>query len=594
MFKSSSDHWYGSSTCPTSQDSGSESTPLISSESYASSEQIMFHNSDTSDVESAQQDNSPRYGSVEAASYSSTATVLPRRFPPLLSDRIITTTNNLTSPLRFPSEKYYEINNMDLYMLSSQKLDNHNNKQHTVKDIGGGFLPGSLAISPEIVQIQQKEPISKQSSLVTVFSIWNTILGSSLLTMPWGIGMAGFFPGIILILLMSGLCLYTVYLLLSVHKYYGGDEKTEVIQLSRIFFGSWAEYIARVFSMTVLLGAVIAYWILMSNFLYHSVNFFYDSIVGISWKPLNDSDIAPEVLCPNKEIVNSTRVISIRERSYDNIGPAWDLYKTVPIFLAILIFPLLNFNSTTFFTKFNSLGTASILYIIVFVIIKSMSWGINMDSAEWDASWILRPTFPALSGMLALAFFIHNIIITIVQSNRDQSKNGRDLAIAYVLVTLTYLIIGVAFFVCFPLAKSCIEDNLLNNFQKWDGLTVGARTVLLFQLLTVYPLLSYMLRIQVLSSMHKPVSSRGWTIFINSILILICVLFAMFMPHIGTILRYTGAVSGFIYVFTLPCLLHLAVLIKKCKLTILSLILHLIIPIIGGSNLIAQFFINDH
>ena len=33
--------------------------------------------------------------------------------------------------------------------------------------------------------------------------------------------MAGFFPGIILILVMSGLCLYTAYCLLLVHKYYG-------------------------------------------------------------------------------------------------------------------------------------------------------------------------------------------------------------------------------------------------------------------------------------------------------------------------------------------------------------------------------------
>ena len=55
------------------------------------------------------------------------------------------------------------------------------------------------------------------------FSIWNTILGSSLLTIPWGIQMAGFFPGIILILVMSGLCLYTAYCLLLVHKYYGSE-----------------------------------------------------------------------------------------------------------------------------------------------------------------------------------------------------------------------------------------------------------------------------------------------------------------------------------------------------------------------------------
>lgn len=62
------------------------------------------------------------------------------------------------------------------------------------------------------------------------------------------------------------------------------------------------------------------------------------------------------VLCPKKDIhVNDT--IVIHEKTFDALGPAWDLHNTVPVFLALLIFPFLNFNSTTFFTKFNSLGT---------------------------------------------------------------------------------------------------------------------------------------------------------------------------------------------------------------------------------------------
>lgn len=144
------------------------------------------------------------------------------------------------------------------------------------------------------------------SSFIFSFSVWNTILGSSLLTMPWGIQMAGFFPGIILVLAMGGLCLYTAYRLIVVHQYHGelitkvkkekifimtiilfinycffqgSQEKIEVVQLSRIYLNKWVEYIARIFSISVLLGATIAYWILMSNFLYNSVNFFYGKIV---------------------------------------------------------------------------------------------------------------------------------------------------------------------------------------------------------------------------------------------------------------------------------------------------------------------------
>lgn len=136
---------------------------------------------------------------------------------------------------------------------------------------------------------------------------------------------------------------------------------------------------------------------------------------------------------------------------------------------------------------------------------------------------------------------------------------------------------------------------MMNNFQKWDILTVGARIVLLFQLLTVYPLITYMLRIQLLCSIFKTSEcTKSYVLLVNFIVVSICVLFATFMPYIGTIVRYTGAISGFIYVFTLPSLLHLMSVYKQGQLTLLSIFLHLSIPVIGGLNLIAQFFVNEH
>ncbi|VDP93759.1 unnamed protein product [Echinostoma caproni] len=47
------------------------------------------------------------------------------------------------------------------------------------------------------------------------------------------------------------------------------------------------------------------------------------------------------------------------------------------------------------------------------------------------------------------------------------------------------------------------------------------------------------------------------------VILLACgLLFAMFFPSIGTIIRYIGAVSGFVYIFTLPPLITL--LNKRC------------------------------
>lgn len=57
--------------------------------------------------------------------------------------------------------------------------------------------------------------------------------------------------------------------------------------MCQIYLNKWAEYVAKIFSITVLLGATIAYWVLMSNFLYNSVNFIYGKYAKIKFVLFN-------------------------------------------------------------------------------------------------------------------------------------------------------------------------------------------------------------------------------------------------------------------------------------------------------------------
>lgn len=49
----------------------------------------------------------------------------------------------------------------------------------------------------------------------------------------------------------------------------------EVPELCRLLIGRWAEIVSKIFSLIVLIGGDIVYWILMSNFLYNFVVFIY-------------------------------------------------------------------------------------------------------------------------------------------------------------------------------------------------------------------------------------------------------------------------------------------------------------------------------
>lgn len=47
------------------------------------------------------------------------------------------------------------------------------------------------------------------------------MMGTSLLTMAWGLQHAGLFPGILSIILIAGVTLYTTYLVLKVNESHG-------------------------------------------------------------------------------------------------------------------------------------------------------------------------------------------------------------------------------------------------------------------------------------------------------------------------------------------------------------------------------------
>ncbi|XP_047104267.1 sodium-coupled neutral amino acid transporter 9-like isoform X1 [Schistocerca piceifrons] len=567
-------------------DSGSESQPLLSSDaSHASRRSFggicMFPDSETSDFETTVTTEVP---SGEKKDLQSNVNRRPPFYHGNTYEKFRNGLPDEMNSMTYNRFQYYS------------KLRAYAPEDESALVVPDHVIPTSVFV-PYVPGRDQESP--KQSSFVTIFAVWNTIMGSSLLTMPWGIERAGLWTGILIVILMGALCLYTAYQLLEVQKCHGFNSPDgEVADLSRELLGRPAEVVAKSFSLIVLLGATIVYWILMSNFIYHSVDYLYDAVNGVVATSSDPNSTYPAVLCMrHPDLYNITMSMKHPEEAIA-FHQIWDLEKTVPIFLIIIIAPLINIKSATFFTKFNSLGTLSIMYLLIFVFVKASKWGINVQLSDSESPSYVPPfssSFPALSGMLALSLFIHNIIISIMRNNKHQENNGRDLSVAYVLVIVTYVTIGVVFYICFPLKKSCIEDNLLNNFENWDLMTAVARLFLFFQLVTVYPLITYMLRAQIFTALvENEYPGFFHVLSLNTLIITVCVFFAIFLPKIGAIIRFTGALSGLIYIFTLPSLLHLACLRKHGKLTLASTIFHLLIPVIGGVNLLSQFFVSDH
>ncbi|XP_032706343.1 sodium-coupled neutral amino acid transporter 9 isoform X2 [Lontra canadensis] len=449
------------------------------------------------------------------------------------------------------------------------------------------------------------EGYGKNTSLVTIFMIWNTMMGTSILSIPWGIKQAGFTTGMCVIMLMGILTLYCCYRVVKSRSMISSvDTSTwEYPDVCRYYFGSFGQWSSLLFSLVSLIGAMIVYWVLMSNFLFNTGRFIFNFIHHI-----NDTDAvlstnnSNPVICPSAgsgdHPNNGSMIFYANDTGLEQFEKWWNKSKTVPFYLIGLLLPLLNFKSPSFFSKFNILGTVSVLYLIFLVTFKAIHLGFHLEfhwfmQTEYFVPEI-RFQFPQLTGVLTLAFFIHNCIITLLKNNKNQENNVRDLSIAYMLVTLTYLYIGVLVFASFPsppLTKDCIEQNFLDNFPSSDILSFIARIFLLFQMMTVYPLLGYLARVQLLGHVFGDVyPSIFHVLTLNLIIVGAGVIMACFYPNIGGIIRYSGAACGLAFVFIYPSLIYMISLHQEDRLTWPKLIFHIFIIILGLANLIVQFF----
>eukprot|EP01137_Pigoraptor_chileana_P004653 Opistho-2@46592 len=438
----------------------------------------------------------------------------------------------------------------------------------SVEDPGSDFESTPLLESPP----------RTQSSIVTIFSIWNTMIGTSLLTMPWAIQQAGFALGLICVLLMGLLCLYTCTLVVKHGSKLATKRDVEFPDICRHHLGDRVYYVAVGFSMLTLIGAMIVYWVLMSNFLFKTV----DYIHGSHTEPMSNVSVTNMSFIALHDSGNATS-----SEASSHWTDYWNLNYSA-LYLVIIVFPLVNFKSLSFFTKFNALGVASIFYIIALVSYNAAKDGVHLDSTVKQAG----VDFFSLTGVLSLSFFIHTGCLSIMRNQAKPANNTRDLTIAYVLVGMTYLIVGIIYFISYPKDKSLIESNLLDNFGDRDVMAVVARVFLLFQMITVYPLLMYIVRSQFMSVLFGNEYPNVWYVLLhNSIITAICVLFGVFYRKVGDIIRFTGAFCGLIYVFALPCAVHLIILHRKGRMTRMQLVVHGAIVLLGFINLVGQFAI---
>jgi len=126
--------------------------------------------------------------------------------------------------------------------------------------------------------------------------------------------------------------------------------------------------------------------------------------------------------------------------------------------------------------------------------------------------------------------------------------------------------------------------------QPRDLFAFSARISLLLQLCTVYPLVLLIIRTQVFGLLFRTTWPNIWYILLlNAVVMSITTCFAIYYPNVGDILRFTGAIGGFVLIFLVPIGIHLRMQKIKRTLGFKSWLLHGVLVVIGMVMLVLQF-----
>ncbi|KAJ4453616.1 Transmembrane amino acid transporter [Paratrimastix pyriformis] len=112
----------------------------------------------------------------------------------------------------------------------------------------------------------QQEKVGTNGSLTTIFSIVSNMLGASLLSVPWSFGQSGLAAGIVSVVLLGGLTCYTAWLIIR-----NGQGYLDFADKCRETLGNWSYYATQIVSVVLLLGGLISYHCIISANLFSIV-----------------------------------------------------------------------------------------------------------------------------------------------------------------------------------------------------------------------------------------------------------------------------------------------------------------------------------
>lgn len=392
-----------------------------------------------------------------------------------------------------------------------------------------------------------------KSSLETIFNISNTMMGSALLVMPINFYISGIISALIAATIMAIISYITANIVI-IHS--RDDEIDYPEAILRILGKPW-QVVFNIMSMFLLYLVGLIHFVLMSETLYSILkNIFPNSS---EWAPNEGMHFDKFSMSYVGLIMFTLCAILFSIRNLKSILTIND--KGIYMVLIFCIFMA--------FIGINAITRLDISFVM------TGEPGVNRHGLELI---LFDGNLGTLIGIFALAYMIHNSVVGMMKSNKDSSKNSRDLGIAYFLVFLFYAILGMIgalgvaglYYGMYDfyqskeqkLPRTIMELLVRNNpFLSQLEYIFGsiALGLIFIQLSTVIPILCFFTRRQFFDLIYGPkkrIPNAHFHLF-NFFYNISCLVVEIFGWDINMIIGLSGAIGGFLLIYIIPIYLHM-------------------------------------
>ena len=445
----------------------------------------------------------------------------------------------------------------------------------------GSIAPNDV---PEAPLDAPSEPApGKAGSLGIVFTLWNTMMGSTLLVMPYTFQQAGWLLALILSIACAVISQFTCGLILDYAGPMMHDPSAEFADLAHHHYGELGRLLAFLTGNLVVMGAAVAMHGYMSTVLAHLIAFSpahggfctaTSPTTNTSSIDYLDLDASPR---PHPTV---SPCLSPLVKIWQPVHP--DSPPPILVLSVLLIaYPLANLPSIRLLARLNTVGIFCFMTILLFAYTSAGVAGVDTEHSFEEEELFKPESFGIVFGIFSLSFFIHNAVMTIMRGASTPRNNPRDLAIAFFLVWICYVSMGVTANICPPLGNLTALDSKLakNGFQSLEQprvmapFLVTARLAVLVQSLSVYPVLLFIVRSQLFTAFYykRPYPGILPTLVLSALQAALTTSFTAGGVDITDVLKFAGAGGGLVCCFGLPALIHAKVHYYRGSLTLMRM-----------------------